>query len=150
MILYGLRLSKDFEKMDIVSNSLATVAANISGDIEKKKDPYSAIIKGIDQFWDVSLSKFIQEIVDESAYNSQLPDLMRNSSVRVGSGGFPVITRDNLGIPVIARNEIEILFKLFEKGEIDPFNLKQELDRWGMFEQYQDRFFRYFRKGIGR
>ena len=150
MILYGLRVSKDFEKMDIVSNSLAAVAINISEDIDKKKDPYSAIIRGIDQFWDVSLSKFIQEIVDESAYNSQLPDLMRNSSVRVGSGGFPVITRDNMGIPVIARNEIEILFKLFEKGEIDPLDLKQELDRWGMFEQYQDRFFKYFRKGIGR
>ncbi len=150
IILYGLRVSKDFEKMDIVSNSLAMVAMNISEDIDKKKDPYSAIIKGIDQFWDVSLSKFIQEIVNESAYNSQLPDLMRNSSVMVGSGGFPVITRDNLGIPVIARNEIEILFKLFEKGEIDPFDLKQELDRWGMFEQYQDRFFKYFRKGIGR
>ena len=148
MILYGLRLSKDFEKMDIVSNSLASVAKNISGDIEKKKDPYSAIIKGIDQFWDVSLSKFIQEIVNESAYHSQLPDLMRNSTVRVGSGGFPVITRDRMGVPVIARNEIEILFKLFEKGEIDPFDLKQELDRWGMFEQYQDRFFKYFKKGI--
>ncbi len=150
MILYGLRLSKDFEKMDIVSNSLAMVAINISEDIDKKKDPYSAIIKGIDQFWDVSLSKFIQEIVDESAYNSQLPDLMRDSSVMIGSGGFPVVTRDSMGIPVIARNEIEILFKLFEKGEIDPFDLKQELDRWGMFEQYQDRFFKYFRKGIGR
>lgn len=150
MILYGLRVSKDFEKMDIVSNSLAMVAINISEDIDKKKDPYSAIIKGIDQFWDVSLSKFIQEIVNESAYNSQLPDLMRNSSVRVGSGGFPVVARDSMGIPVIARNEIEILFKLFEKGEIDPLDLKQELDRWGMFEQYQDRFFKYFRKGIGR
>jgi len=149
MILYGLRLSKDFEKMDIVSSSLELVAKNIAGDIEKKKDPYSAIIKGIDEFWDVSLSKFIQEIIAESAYHLQLPDLMRNSTVKVGSGGHPVIARDRLGVPVIARNEIEILFKLFEKGEIKPLDLKLELDRWGMFEEYQDRFFKYFRKGTG-
>ncbi len=150
MILYGLRLSRDFEKMDIVSNSLSSVAKNISNDIEKKKDPYSAIIKGVDEFWDVSLSKFIQEIVNKSAYYSQLPDLLRNSIVRFGNGGFPVINRDRMGYPVIARNEIEILFKLFKKGEIEPLDLKLELDRWGMFEQYQDRFFKYFKKGSGR
>lgn len=146
MILYGLRLSKDFEKMDIVSNQLGLVAKNISNDIDKKKDPYSAIIKGVDEFWDVSLSKFIQEIVNKSAYYSQLPDLLGNSTVRVGSTGFPVVTRDQMGYPLIARNEIEILFKLFEKGEIEPEDLKQELDRWGMFEQYQDRFLKYFKK----
>ncbi len=146
MILYGLRMSRDFEKMEIVSNSIASVARNITGDIERKKDSYSAVIKGVDEFWDVSLSKFIQEIVNKSAYYSQLPDLLRNSTVRVGNEGFPVITRDRMGYPIIARNEIEILFKLFEKGEIEPIELKQELDRWGLFEQYQDRFFKYFRK----
>jgi len=147
MILYGLRLGKDFEKMDIVSNSLNSVARNISNNIDKKKDPYSAIIKGVDEFWDVSLSKFIQEIVAKSAFYSQLPDLLKNSIVKVGSGGFPVVTRDRSGYPLIAKNEIEILFKLFEKGEIGPQDLKQELDRWGMFEEYQDRFFKYFKKG---
>jgi len=147
MILYGLRLSKDFEKMDIVSNSLDSVAKKISDDIEKRKDPYSAVIKGVDEFWDVSLSKFIQEIVSSSAFNSQLPDLVGNSTVSMGSGGVPVVTRDSTGVPLVAKKEIEILFKLFEKGEIEPLELKQELDRWEMFEQYQDRFFRYFRRG---
>jgi len=146
MILYGLRMSRDFEKMEIATSSLASVAKKISTDIKKKKDPYSAIIKGVDEFWDVSLSKFIQEIVTKSAHYSQLPDLLRNSSVRVGSEGFPVIMKDRAGYPIIARNEIEILFKLFEKGEIEPLDLKEELDRWGMFEQYQDRFFKYFKK----
>ncbi|MEA2015677.1 MAG: hypothetical protein U9O59_03030 [Actinomycetota bacterium] len=149
MILYGLRMSRDFEKMEIVSNSLTSVAKKISGNIEKKKDPYSAVIRGVDEFWDVSLSKFIQEIVTKSAHYSQLPDLLKNSSVSVGNEGFPVVTRDRAGYPVIAKNEIEILFKLFEKGKIEPLDLKQELDRWGMFEQYQDRFLKYFKKRTG-
>lgn len=146
MILYGLKLSRDFEKMDIVSSSLSSVAKKISDNIERKKDSFSAIIKGVDEFWDVSLSKFIQEIVNKSAFYSQLPDLLKNSTVRVGNSGFPVITRDGMGNPIIAKNEIEILFKLFEKGEIEPADLKKELDRWGMFEQYQDKFFKYFKK----
>jgi hypothetical protein len=133
--------------MDIVPNSLDSVARNISSDIEKRKDPYSAVIKGVDEFWDVSLSKFIQEIISESAYSSQMPDLLRNSTVKVGNEGFPVVTRDRLGFPIVARDEIEILFKLFENGEIEPSDLKQELDRWEMFEQYQDRFLKYFKKG---
>jgi hypothetical protein len=146
MILYSLRMSRDFEKMEMVSNSLLSVARNISSDIKKRKDPYSAIIKGVDEFWDVSLSKFIQEVVTKSAYFSQLPDLLGNNTVIVGREGFPVVARDIKGYPVIARNEIEILFKLFEKGEIQSLELKQELDRWGMFDKYQDRFFKYFKR----
>lgn len=146
MILYSLKLSRDFEKMEIVSGSLSSVAKKISDNINRKKDSFSAIIKGVDEFWDVSLSKFIQEVVNKSAFYSQLPDLLKNSMLRLGSSGFPVITRDRTGKPIIAKNEIEILFKLFEKGEIKPVDLKQELDRWGMFEQYQDRFFKYFKK----
>ena len=84
-------------------------------------------------------------MVDNSANDLQVPDLVRDRSISVGSGGFPVITRDSTGTPVIARKEIELLFKLFEKGEIDPMELKAELDRWEVFEQYQDRFFKYFR-----
>lgn len=145
MILYGFKIRRDSEKMDIVPRSLESVASRISRDIDQRKEAYSAVIKGVDEFWDVSLSKFVQEMVDNSANDLQVPDLVRDRSISVGSGGFPVITRDSTGTPVIARKEIELLFKLFEKGEIDPMELKAELDRWEVFEQYQDRFFKYFR-----
>jgi len=60
--------------------------------------------------------------------------------------GFPVVSRDSYGIPIIAKKEIDLLFKLFEKGELEPNKLKEELDRWGVFEKYQDRFFKHFNK----
>jgi hypothetical protein len=47
---------------------------------------------------------------------------------------------------VAAREEIERLFKLVKKGELEPVKLKEELDNWGLFEQYQDRFFNLFKK----
>jgi hypothetical protein len=146
MILYGFKFRRDSEKMDIVESSLESVAKKISSGIDKRKDAYSAVIMGVDEFWDVSLSKFVQEMVDKSVKKSQVPDLVRNRSISMGRDGFPIVTRDSTGTPVIARKEIEILFKLFEKGEIEPSELKDELDRWEVFEQYQDRFFKYFRK----
>ncbi len=40
---------------------------------------------------------------------------------------------------------IERLFRQVEEG-LDPKVLKEELDRWGLFEHYQDRFFGLFRR----
>jgi len=146
MILYKLKLARDAEKMDIVSESLNTVLDKIIDDINKRGEKHTAIVKGVDEFWDVSLSKFAQELMTKSAYFSQLPDMMERNDIGMNSKGFPVVTRDSLGIPLAARKEIEILFKLFEKGEVKPSKLKGELDRWGVFEQYQDRFLRHFKK----
>lgn len=146
LILYSLKLKKDYERMDIVSNSLAKVAKKLSSEIDERKDQFSAIIRGVDEFWDVSLSKFIQELILESAFFSQFPDLEKKSIISVSEFGYPVISRDKYGVPIAARIEIENLFKLFEKGEIEPSELRMELDRWGVFEEYQDRFFNFFRK----
>lgn len=146
MLLYKLRLVRDSEKMDIVSESLNSVLDKIIDDINKNGDKHTAVIKGVDQFWDVSLSKFTQELMSRSAYYSQLPDMMEGNAIGMNSSGFPIVVRDGAGIPVPARKEIEILFKLFEKGEIKPSRLKNELDRWEVFDQYQDRFLGFFKR----
>ncbi|MEE8324247.1 MAG: hypothetical protein V3R31_01175 [Candidatus Humimicrobiaceae bacterium] len=145
MLLYKLRLVRDSEKMDIVAESLNTVLDKIMEDIKKSGDKHTAVIKGVDQFWDVSLSKFTQELMTKSAYYSQLPDMVGGNAIGMNSSGFPIVTRDRTGIPIAAYKEIEILFKLFEKGEIKPSKLKSELDRWEVFDQYQDRFLRFFK-----
>lgn len=145
-ILYTLRLKKDSEKMDIVSSSLEDVRRNIEKEIESSKNDFSAIIKGDDEFWDVSLSKFINDIMVSSAGESQFPDLWKNKDINIDRSGFPVVNRDSDGIPLVAKKEIERLFLEFERGEIDPSVLKRELDRWGVFEHYQDRFFGYFKR----
>ena len=53
---------------------------------------------------------------------------------------------DRKGVPLEARQSIEQLFALVKNGELDPSALKMELDRWGLFEEYEDRFFRMFGK----
>ena len=54
---------------------------------------------------------------------------------------------DTRGIPVDARVRIEELFRKVSRGEIEPGKLKEEIDRWGLFDEYEDRFFNIFKRG---
>jgi hypothetical protein len=42
---------------------------------------------------------------------------------------------------------IDELFRRVSRGELEPRELKEELDRWGLFEEYEDRFLAIFKKG---
>ena len=53
---------------------------------------------------------------------------------------------DTKGIPADAKARIEELFGRVARGELEPRELKDELDRWGVFDEYQDRFFNIFRQ----
>ena len=51
------------------------------------------------------------------------------------------------GIPKSAKDRIENLFKQAAKDRSKAIELKAELDKWGIFEKYQDRFLDLFKKG---
>jgi len=145
-LLYTMEFKKEFEKMNIVFDNLREVFKKLEQDLEKKGEPLAAIIKGVDELWDVSLSKFIQEMMIRSAHFSQLPDLRKKGLIEVDKASYPIIAKDRFGIPITARNEIEKMFRLARKGELEPSKLKQDLDRWRVFEEYQDRFFNLFKR----
>jgi len=145
-ILYKFKVNKELDEMNFVSDSLLNVAQKINQQIEKKKDSLSAIIKGAAGLWDVSLLKFILDMMARSAYLSQIPDFTKKGFLGFNEEGQTVINKDKYGIPVIAREEIEELFILAENGKVAPVKLKEALDKWGLFPQFQDRFFRLFKK----
>ena len=122
--------SKD---LTIVANNLPSVVEKINAEIDHRGDPMAAIIKGEDDLWDVSLMKFIYEIT-----GSSVQDNLRQMNNR------GLLNIDSAGIPVDARVRIEELFKKVIRGEMEPGELKDELDRWGVFEEYEDRFFSVF------
>lgn len=146
LMLYKLKFIKDYDHIDIISNSLNEIRLKIEAEIAKREDPFCAIIKGVDEFWDVSLTKFIYELMLNSAYFSQIPEFSKKNYISTDTSGIRVVSRDVFGIPVVAKNEIENLFKLYEKGEIDIGQLKNEIDNWGLFDYYQDRFLNLFKK----
>ena len=121
--------------LTIVAENLGAVVERLNSEIDKRGDPLVTIIKGQDELWDVSLMRFIHEITQKSLQEN-LSQLRAKGLLDVDAGG----------VPMDARLRIEELFKKLSQGEIEPSVLKDELERWSLFEEYQDRFFSIFRR----
>ena len=132
-IFYGYK--NEHITTNIVSSDIQSLVHKLEEEINKEGNPLTTIIKGVDELWDVSLMKFIFDMTRES---------LGNNALELGNRGLLDI--DSSGVPMDARLSIEQLFDLVKKGELSPSELKMELDRWGLFEEYEDRFFRLFRK----
>ncbi len=123
------------KELNVVSDNLTAVVAKLNGEIDQKGDPLASIIKGEDMLWDVSILKFIYEITQRSVGDNIMQLRQRG-----------LLNMDTSGLPADARVRIEGLFGLVEKGELEPAELKAELDRWNVFEEYQDRFLAIFKR----
>ena len=132
-LLYSYR--NEPKELTIVSDSLRSVVAKLNAEIDKQGNPLTSIIKGEDDLWDVSLLKFIYEITRGS---------IEDNLWQMGSRGL--LNVDSSGVPADARVQIEELFRKVITGQIEPSELKEELDRWNLFEEYEDRFFTLFKK----
>jgi hypothetical protein len=123
------------KNLNIVNGGLRMVSDKINQELDERKEKLAAIIKGEDELWDVSLLKFIYELTANS---------ITGNLMQLGSRGLLRI--DAEGIPMDARMRIEEQFGSVIRGDSSPAELKDELERWNLFEEYQDRFFRLFKK----
>lgn len=122
-------------ELNIVEGNPLVVAERISGDLHDNSNNQSVVLVGVDDLWDVSLLKFVFEYTLASL-----------------SGNIKELHSDGLldpaeiyGVPRYAIEHIDSLFNEVEQGA-DPSQLKEELERWELFNYYQDRFLRLFRK----
>jgi len=127
------------KELTIVSDALPAVVDKLNAEIDKNSDPLASIIKGEDHLWDVSLLKFIYEITRSS---------LRSNLAQLGSRGL--LDVDAGGVPMDARVRIEELFTRVIVGDAEPRMLKDELDRWDLFAEYEDRFLAIFKGGKHR
>lgn len=132
-LLYAYR--NEPKELNIVSEPLPAVVDKLNERIDERADPLAAIIRGTDELWDVSLLKFIFEVTRNSA-----PENFREL------GRHGLLGADANGVPDAARRHIDELFLMVSRGEAGVSTLKGELDRWGLFEEYEDRFFSLFGK----
>ena len=121
--------------MDVVSEPVKQVIDNLSSRIEEQQNPLSTIIKGVEELWDVSLLMFIYELTSKSV-RTNMAELNRRG----------LLDTDASGVPEGARNYIEELFEKASRNLSRAPELVVELNRWGLFQEYQDRFFALFRK----
>ena len=132
-LFYGYK--NEPKELNIVTSDMESVVRKLGEKIDKGGDQLATIIKGVDELWDVSLLKFI---FDMTRYS------MDSNISEMGRRGL--LDMDSRGVPRDDREAIERLFAYVERGEIDPSALKLELDRWGLFGEYEDRFLNLFRK----
>jgi len=123
------------KEMNIVSEPAKAVVEKINRQIDEQYNPLSAIIKGVEELWDVSLLKFTYELTKKSVSNNVAEFEKRG-----------LLNLDTAGVPKYARDHIEELFeKVGSDLSLAP-ELATELRHWGLFHEYQDRFFSLFKR----
>ncbi len=123
------------KELSIATDNWLSVVNKLNAEIDRRGDPLTSIIKGEDDFWDVSLMKFIYEITRHS---------LKDNLLQFHSKGL--LAMDSHGVPADARVRIEEMFQQVARGEREPRELESELVRWNLFEEYQDRFLALFHR----
>ena len=134
-LMYSYR--NESEKMDILSGDPDGVAERVKDDLDRKSENLAVVLRGPDELWDVALLKFIFEYTAASV-SSNVGELEERGMLRPDPFS---------GLPGAAVQSIETMFRRLESRQGgDPKELKEELDRWGVFARYEDRFLALFRR----
>ncbi|MCL5109364.1 MAG: hypothetical protein M1401_10950 [Chloroflexi bacterium] len=131
-LMYSYR--NELQETSVVSDPLPAVAERLAADLDERQQHLAAVIRGVDHLWDISLMKFIHELTVSS---------LGHNLMELGRRGLLGSER---GLPRAARAKIEEMFAAVGRGELAAQELKAELDRWGVFEEYEDRFLGLFRR----
>jgi hypothetical protein len=135
VLRYGYTLKQESFNEQIVSDNLTAVLERVKADAAGKDDPFAAVIKGVDDPWDVCLVRLFWQTIQCSApFN--LRELHERHMFEMQDG-----------IPVGVREEIEKGFMAAGKDVRLIRSLGQLLQEHGVFEQYQDRFFNLVKRG---
>ena len=132
---YGLRFRKEEHGEQVVHGDIDEIAAQVSKDAEKNTSEVCGVLIGVDDLWEVSLFKFTSDVVRGSVpHNYQ--DLAGQGLLEAASGG----------VPNAVRVEIECDFR-DAAGKGDRVKLLgQKLRRYGLFQEYEDRFYGLLKK----
>jgi len=129
------RYKNEPKGMNVVSEPVRQVISKLSSQIEEERNPLSTIIRGVEELWDVSLLMFIYELTTKSV-STNIAEFNRRGFLDIDAGG----------VPQGARDYIEELFEQAGRNLSRAPQLVVELNRWGLFPEYQDRFFALFRR----
>ena len=120
----------------IVDGEFDGVLHNVVDKVRTSGEQRTTVITGYDEYWDASLLKFIYELTVNS---------LGLNIMQLGQHGLLGV--DSRGIPNDARARIEKMFCDLLTDECDLNTLRDELERYNLFNEYQDRFFSVVRYG---
>ena len=133
ILQYGYSLKQEAFSEEVVTDSLENVLGRVKKAVEEKDDPFSAVVKGVDSPWDVCLVRLFWVIT-----RSSVADNVREMNEH------HLFEREE-GIPRGVREEIEKGFAAAERDRSLVKPLGALLQKHGVFDHYQDRFFALLR-----
>ncbi len=129
MLLYEFKIRKEHFSEQILMDNVKAVTEKVNSTVKEKADPFSAIVRGVDDPWDVCLLKLMAEVIGRS-----IPVHIKKMKQRNLFG-------ETDGTPNILRQEIEDAFLAASKDKSLSAALATKLQKAGLWEKYQDRFF---------
>ena len=135
ILQYGYQLRQEAFSEQVVTDSLEAVTGRVVKEVEDAKDDFAAVIQGVDAPWDVSLVHFFW--------------LHVNASAPINVREFEAARRQEMedSTPRAVRDEVEAAFAKAQENPALVHELGALLQRRGVFDRYQDRFFKLVRNG---
>ena len=132
-LLYGFVITKQETSSEVVSGRLDEVAERVSERVRESQDPLGAVILGVEKPWEVCLIKLMVEVSQQSfMHNWQTlkQQAAKEEAERRGA----------------LRDQIEVDFRRAAEHPGVIQQLGAKLQKLGLFEEYQERFFELIRK----
>jgi hypothetical protein len=129
ILRYGYTLKQEAFSEQVLTDTADAVLERVKTDVASKKDPFSAVVKGVDDPWDVCLVRLFWTVIQNSA-QANIRELHEHRMFEMQDG-----------IPAGLREEIEKGFLAASKDASLIKSLGKLLQDHGLFDRYQDRFF---------
>lgn len=130
---YGFRIRKEETSEQVLSDNIEAVTAKVKESVKSRNDPFSAIVVGVDNPWEISLVTLLSAIAENSK-ESNVNDMRRKN-----------LFGETDGVPNSIHGEIEDAFAAAKRNPKLIGKLATKLEKYGLFEKYQDRFFELVR-----
>ena len=138
ILRYGYALRKEAFSEETITDTLEAVVERVKSDVEASKNPFGAVLKGVDEPWDVCLLRLFVAVVQGSIRSNVMEMAQRH------------LFEMEDGIPRPIRDEIE---RAFRAAAADPSLVKplgSLLRKHNLFDRYEERFFALVRNSIGK
>jgi hypothetical protein len=129
ILRYGFRLRNNASREELVTDRMDAVIERVRADMNHHGNPLAALVRGVDEPWEVCLVKLAVDLVQHSA------------------GHHARVLRED---PTGDRHEIEQAFSRAARDRACLDGLADLLRRRGLFGEYEDRFFALVRHHQGR
>lgn len=139
ILRYGYTLKQEAFSEETITDSAANVIDHVKTDIRAKKDPYIALVKGVEKPWDVSLVRLFMTMVQKSVQKNVM-DMTKQH----------MFDKSEQVITLSIKQEIE---NAFRAAECDPSliqSLGVLLQKNKVFPLYEERFFKLMNKAKKR